>query len=124
MGDGGTEVTEMTTDEKMKLLESMPDDYMPKKSPDFVPVYFEFERGFNRLSDEQAGAVLKRLYQYARDYAMSYDASLIPDYDGLDAGAEMLLEMMAGSVRRVYSGMRDTSYLRSGANNAGRPSKT
>ena len=103
----------MTKEEKAVALMEMPDGFKPKAEADFFALYFEYQRGFTRLSDEQAGKVIKRLFSYAKDYAQSYDASLQPDYDGLDAGGEMLMEMVAGSIRRVYDGRRETAFLRS-----------
>lgn len=114
----------MTNEEKAIKLEGMPADFKPKAETDFFALYFEYQRGFYRLTDDQAGKVIKRLFDYAQDYAVSYDKSLQPDFDGLDAGAEMLLEMVAASIRRVYDGRRETAYLRSGGNKGGRPSKT
>ena len=114
----------MTNEEKAIALSAMPDDFRPKAEADFFALYFEYQRGFDRLTDDQAGKVVKRLFAYAQDYGRSYDASLQPDFDGLDAGAEMLLEMVAASVKRVYDVRRETAFLRSGNNKGGRPAKT
>lgn len=114
----------MNREEKAIALLAMPEDFRPNAAVDFFALYFEYKRGFDRLTDEQAGKVIKRLFDYAQAYGLSYDASLQPDFDGLDAGAEMLLEMVAGSIRRVYDGRRETAFLRSGNNRGGRPSKT
>jgi hypothetical protein len=114
----------MTRDEKLSKLASMPQGYKPREAEKYLALYFTDERSFNRLSDEQAGKVLKRLFRYARDYAESYDSSLEPDFDGLDAGAAMLMDSLAASIQRIYDGRRETSFLRSGANEGGRPSKT
>lgn len=114
----------MTSEEKRIALERMPKDYKPNEEPRFFAMYLENERSFNRLSDEQAGKVVKRLFKYAHDYAKSYDDSLLPDCDGLSDGAAMLLDVIAGSIQRIYDGQRETSFLRSGANKGGRPSKT
>ena len=117
----------MTNEEKIIALAAMPEDFKPKVDADFFALYFEYRRGFDRLTDDQAGKVIKRLYAYAADYALSYDAGLKPDFDGLDDGAAMLVEMVAGSIRRVYDGRRLTAFMRSGNNPnkpGGRPSKT
>lgn len=118
----------MTNEEKAIALLAMPDDFKPKAEAGFFALYFEYQRGFARLSDEQAGKVIKKLFSYAKDYAQSYDASLQPDYDGLDAGGEMLMEMVAGSIRRVYDARRESAFLKSGlrkdGKTGGRPPKT
>lgn len=118
----------MTNEEKALALSAMPEDFRPKAEADFFALYFEYQRGFDRLTDDQAGKVTKRLFAYARDYAASYDKSLQPNFDGLGDGAEMLLEMVAASIRRVYDGRRETAFLRSGVRpgdkKGGRPSKT
>lgn len=125
MGEHGRQEGDtVTSEQKAIALASMPDDFRPKAEADFLALYFEYQRGFDRLTDDQAGKVVKRLFAYARDYGQSYDASLQPDFDGLDAGAEMLLEMVAASVRRVYDVRRETAFLRSGNNKGGRPAKT
>lgn len=125
--DAGRGVLTVTNEEKAIALAAMPEDYKPKVEADFFALYFEYRRGFDKLTDEQAGKVIKRLYAYAVDYAMSYDASLQPDFCGLDGGAEMLLEMVAAAIRRVYDSRRLTAFMRSGNNPnkpGGRPSKT
>ena len=52
---------------------------------------------------------------------MAYDKSMEPNCDGLDAGAAMLMDVLCGKVQGVYDTRRETSFLRSKANNGGRP---
>lgn len=111
----------MTNEERAKALASMPKDFKPTVESDFMPVYFEYRRPFSRLSDEQAGRVMKHLLEYAYEYSKSYDNSLEPNIDGLDGQGEMLLDLMAASIRRVYDRRRETAFLRSGLNGGGRP---
>lgn len=111
----------MNAIDKAEKLALMPADYKPSKPLEFIPLDMDKQRGFNMLSDEDAGQVIKRLYTYAEDYAASYDASLQPDYFGLSDMGAFMLEMLANSFRRMEDGRREKSFLRSGANGGGRP---
>lgn len=112
----------MNAAEKDKRLAGMPTDYRPQKPLEFIGLDMDKKRGFNILSDDEAGRVIKRLYDYAEDYAASYDGSLQPDFNGLSEMAAFMLEIFANSFKRMEDGRRETSYLRSD-NGGGRPPK-
>ena len=107
--------------DKALKLQEMPADYKPSKSLEFIPLGVDMRDGFEMLSDADAGQVIKRLFEYAADYSTSYDASLEPDFYGLSPMATFVLKVCANSFRRMEDGRRETSFLRSGGNNGGRP---
>lgn len=109
--------------DREKQLAFMPADYLPDKKTPYFPLYFEHERRFCKLSDEQAGILVKRLYEYAGDYACCYDKSMEPNYTGLGEGAAMLLDVMCTDVQQVFDTRREASFLRSKTNGGGRPPK-
>lgn len=116
----GEELTVNAQDKALKLQE-MPADYKPSKPLEFIPLGVDMRDGFKMLSSEDAGEVIKRLFEYAVDYSTSYDASLEPDDYGLSELAKFMLKVCANSFRRMEDGRRETSFLRSGGNNGGRP---
>lgn len=113
----------MNAAEKAKKLAEMPIDYKPSKPLDFIGLDMDKKRGFNILADDEAGRVIKRLYDFAEDYTLCYDNSLQPDTSGLSDMAAFMLELYANSFRRMEDGRRETSYLRSGNNGGGSPGK-
>ena len=113
----------MNAIDKAKKLAEMPEDYKPTKPLEFIALDVDKREGFDALDDAEAGQVIKRLYCYAQDYADSYDASLQPDTYGLSQMAAFVLKLCCNSFRRMEDGRRETSFLRSGHNNAGRPPK-
>lgn len=111
----------MNAQDKALKLQEMPADYKPSKPLEFIPLGVDMRDGFKMLSSEDAGEVIKRLFEYAVDYSTSYDASLEPDDYGLSELAKFMLKVCANSFRRMEDGRRETSFLRSGGNNGGRP---
>lgn len=101
----------------------MPSDYRPSKAMDYMPLDYDLRKGFAMLDDAQAGALVKRLFDYANDYAISYDDSLRVDTAGLSDMAVFVAEMAAGKIQRRADVYRKVSFNRSGANNGGRPKK-
>lgn len=110
----------MTTAEKLAKLAEMPADYRPSKPLETLPIDLDKADGFDMLDRAEAGEVLVRLFAYARDYAYSFDASMEPDYTGLSRQGEFMLKLCCNSFRRMEDTRRETSYLRSGANDGGR----
>lgn len=84
--------------------ESYPGHSFFKPSTDlaYLPFNFDNEASLFRLSDEQVGAVMRRLVEYAHGYAKTFDEALLPDDAGLSEGAAMMLSVLAGFVRRQY----------------------
>lgn len=111
----------MKASTKAEKLAAMPIDYRPSKPLEFIALDMDKKRGFNILPDAEAGQVIKRLYDYAEGYSMSYDTSLQPDMTGLSDMAAFMLEMCCNSFKRMEDGRRETSFLRSGGNGGGRP---
>ena len=111
----------MNATDKIKKLAEMPQDYRPTKPLEFVALDMDKAEGFFTLDDAEAGQVIKRLYTYAQDYADSYDISLQPDTSGLSQMAGFILKLCCNSFRRMEDGRRETSFLRSAHNGAGRP---
>lgn len=109
-------------DAEKKSRPPMPDDYIPKKKLEFMPLDFDLQRGFQMLDDEQAGALTKRLLAYAVDYSNSYDTSLSIDTTGLSDVACLIADMAQGKIQRRADVHRQNSYARSD-NGGGRPSK-
>ena len=105
----------MTNEDRRRAIAFMPDDYMPGEVPDFMPLYREYFRSFQRLDDATAGLVIKRSMEFATFYAESYNKDLEPDFDGIDERGEMVLDLIAASIRRAYDAHRLTSFLRSPA---------
>lgn len=101
----------------------MPDDYRPKTPMEFMAIYFEHEDGVKLLADAEAGKVFKALFRYAKDFANSYDDSLMVDTDGMEPMSAYIAGVIAGGVRRAAQRGRTTSFLRSGANGGGHPPK-
>ena len=110
----------MTNTEKMAKLAGMPLDYRPSKSLEILPIDMDKADGFDMLDRAEAGEVLVRLFAYAKDYAASFDASLLPDLDGLSRQGTFMLKLCCSSFKRMEDNRRETSYLRSGANDGGR----
>lgn len=88
-----------------------------------MPLDFDLRKGFAMLDDAQAGALLKRLFDYANDYAISYDDSLRVDTTGLSDMAAFVAELAQGKIQRRADVHRKNSFARSGANGGGRPAK-
>ena len=62
----------------------------------------------------------EELFAYAKEYARTFDADMEPDYDGLTRQGVFMLRLCCNSFRRMEDTRRETSYLRSGANDGGR----
>lgn len=100
----------------------MPDDYRPKTPLAYMLLDFDTAKGFEMLDDAQAGKLIKRLIDYAKDYAASFDDSLRVDSAGLNDLAAYIADIAQGQIKRRTDVYRKTSYARS-ENNGGRPKK-
>lgn len=113
----------MTTAEKLAKLAEMPEDYRPNKPLETLPIDMDKAEGFDMLDRAEAGEVLVRLFAYAQEYARNFDADKEPNYDGLTRQGVFMLRLCCNSFRRMEDTRRETSYLRSGANDGGRKPK-
>lgn len=92
--------------------------FKPTTELSYLPMNFDNEASLFRLPDEQVGLVLRRLFEYAHGYLSTFDASLLPDDDGLTEGGAMILSVLAGFVKRQYDYDRIIAFSRTSGGHA------